>query len=159
AAIARRAGRSVAAPVLAAAVVGFTGWLCATSFPLYRGGHFVFHSSISEEIWKGRFLIYYLPFPGSMLSQQAQWGNIVVPHPCLEQTLLAPLAALPQPWFHQAEKVVLALWLAGLVLVAAALAERVAGSRAAAWAAAVTACLVPSYQLLGLGHLMTILGC
>ncbi|MEO5762707.1 MAG: hypothetical protein ABIR28_10395, partial [Vicinamibacteria bacterium] len=51
---------------IATAASGWVAWLSATAFPYYRGGHFVFHSSIAEEIWKGRFLIYYLPFPGSM---------------------------------------------------------------------------------------------
>jgi hypothetical protein len=143
---------------LAAVGLGFVGWLTAAAYPLYRGGNFLFHSNIAEEIWKGRFWIYYLPFPGSMLSRQAQWGNILVPHPCLEQTLLAPLAALPQPWFHFSEKAVVSLWLAGMAWVAARLAAT-AGQRAATLAAVVAATLVPGYQLLGLGHLMTVLGC
>jgi hypothetical protein len=42
--------------------------------------------------------------------------------------------------------------------VASLLADRAAGRRAAAFAAVVTAALVPAFQLLGLGHLMTILG-
>lgn len=142
----------------AAATCGFVAWLAATAFPLYRGGHFVFHSSIAEEIWKGRFLVYYLPYPGSMLSEQAQWGNVVVPHPALYQTLAAPLAALPRPWFFLAEKALLALLFASMVIVASLLAERVAGTRAAAFTAVVSAALVPAFQLLGLGHLMTILG-
>src|SRR5262249_4431278 len=154
----RGLGLSAPGPVLAAAGLGFVAWFAATSFPLYRGGNFVFHSSISEEIWKGRFLIYYLPYPGSMLSRQAQWGNIIVPHPCFGQPGLAPLAALPQPWFYIAEKAVLALWLATLVLLAALIAERVAGPGAAPWAAAMAVCLVPAFQLLGLGHLMTLFG-
>jgi hypothetical protein len=142
----------------AAAACGWVAWLAATAFPLYRGGHFVFHSSIAEEIWKGRFLIYYLPYPGSMLSEQAQWGNIVVPHPALYQTLAAPLAALPRPWFFLAEKAILALLFASMTIVASLLADRAAGRRAAAFTAVVTASLVPTFQLLGLGHLMTILG-
>jgi hypothetical protein len=142
----------------AAASCGWVAWLAATAFPLYRGGHFVFHSSIAEEIWKGRFLIYYLPYPGSMLSEQAQWGNVVVPHPALYQTLAAPLAALPRPAFYLAEKAILALLFASLAIVASLLAERAAGRRAAAFTAVVTASLVPAFQLLGLGHLMTILG-
>jgi hypothetical protein len=142
----------------AAASAGWVAWLAATAFPLYRGGHFVFHSSIAEEIWKGRFLIYYLPYPGSMLSQQAQWGNVIVPHPALFQTLAAPLAALPQPWFYLAEKAILALLFASITIVAALVAERVSGARAAALAAVATASLAPTFQLLGLGHLMTILG-
>ena len=97
-------------------------WLAATTAPLYRGGHFVFHSSIAEEIWKGRFLLYYLPYPGSMLSQQAQWGNVIVPHPALYHTLAAPLAALPHAAFFVAEKVLLALLLAAMVWACAALA-------------------------------------
>ena len=142
----------------AAAAGGWVAWLSATAFPLYRGGHFVFHSSIAEEIWKGRFLLYYLPYPGSMLSEQAQWGNVVVPHPALYQTLAAPLAALPQPWFYLAEKALLALLFASMTIVASLLADRAAGRRAAAFTAVVTASLVPTFQLLGLGHLMTILG-
>jgi hypothetical protein len=153
-------GHSVlpSATARAAAAAGWVAWLAATAFPLYRGGHFVFHSSIAEEIWKGRFLIYYLPYPGSMLSEQAQWGNVVIPHPALYQTLAAPLAALPRPWFYQAEKALLALLFASMTIVASLLADRAAGRRAAAFAAVVTASLVPTFQLLGLGHLMTILG-
>ena len=142
----------------AAAAAGWVAWMSATAFPLYRGGHFVFHSSIAEEIWKGRFLIYYLPYPGSMLSEQAQWGNVVVPHPALYQTLAAPLSALPRPWFYLAEKSILALLFASMVIVASLLAERAAGRRAAVFAAIVSASLAPTFQLLGLGHLMTILG-
>jgi hypothetical protein len=155
---ARGASRLPSPAARAAAACGFVAWLAATAFPLYRGGHFVFHSSIAEEIWKGRFLIYYLPYPGSMLSEQAQWGNVVVPHPALYQTLAAPLAALPRPWFYLAEKALLALLFASIVIVASLLAERAAGARAAVFTAIVTAALVPTFQLLGLGHLMTILG-
>ncbi len=144
--------------VIAAAACGFIAWLACTTFPLYRGGHFLFHSAIAEEIWKGRFLIYYLPYPGSMLSQQAQWGNVIVPHPALYQTLVAPLAALPGPGFLLAEKTLLALLFTSLIFLAARLAARVGGGRAGAWTGVVFAALVPSYQLLGLGHLMTILG-
>jgi hypothetical protein len=144
--------------VIAATASGLAAWLASTTFPLYRGGHFLFHSAIAEEIWKGRFLIYYLPYPGSMLSQQAQWGNVVVPHPALYQTLVSPLAAWSRPTFLLSEKVLLALLLASLVVVAARLAARLAGPAAGAWAAVVFVGLVPGYQLLGLGHLMTILG-
>ena len=143
---------------IGASICGWVAWLVAAAFPFYRGGHFVFHSSIAEEIWKGRFLIYYLPFPGSMLSEQAQWGKIVMPHPALYQTLVSPLAALPRPWFYFAEKVLLALFFASLVLVASAVAQRVWGRRAATFAAVLFVALVPGFQLLGLGHLMTILG-
>ena len=143
---------------IGAACSGWVAWLTATAFPFYRGGHFVFHSSIAEEIWKGRFLIYYLPFPGSMLSEQAQWGRIVMPHPALYQTLVSPLSALPRPWFYFSEKVLLASLFASLVLVASVVAERVSGKRAAAFTAVLFAGLVPGFQLLGLGHLMTILG-
>lgn len=143
---------------IGAAACGWVAWLAATAFPFYRGGHFVFHSSIAEEIWKGRFLIYYLPYPGSMLSEQAQWGKIVMPHPALYQTLVSPLSALPRPWFYFSEKVLLATLFASLVLVASVVAERVSGKRAAAFTAVLFAGLVPGFQLLGLGHLMTILG-
>ena len=144
---------------VAAGGVGFMAWLAATTAPLYRGGHFVFHSSIAEEIWKGRFLLYYLPYPGSMLSQQAQWGNVIVPHPALYHTLAAPLAALPHAAFFVAEKVVLALLLAGMVWASAALAARLGPPGAAEAAAILMAAMPASFQLLGLGHLMTILGC
>ncbi len=151
--------RLLPSPVaIGAAVSGWVAWLSATAFPYYRGGHFVFHSSIAEEIWKGRFLIYYLPFPGSMLSEQAQWGRIVMPHPAMYQTLVSPLAALPRPWFYLSEKVFLATLFASLVLVASIVAARVSGPRAAAFTAVLFAGLVPGFQLLGLGHLMTILG-
>jgi hypothetical protein len=161
---ARAAASAEAAPALppgaiAAGAIGFTAWLAATTTSLYRGGHFVFHSSIAEEIWKGRFLLYYLPYPGSMLSQQAQWGNVVVPHPCLYHTLVAPLAALPRPEFYTAEKILLALMLAAMAWASAALAGRVGPPGAAAAAAVLMASMPASFQLLGLGHLMTILGC
>jgi hypothetical protein len=161
AAVSRAGGTDPALPPAAVAALGlgFVGWLAATAWPAYRGGHFIFHSNIAEEIWKGQFLLYYLPYPGSMLSQQAQWGQIIVPHPCLEQTLMAPLASLPREAFHLAEKAVLAAWLAAAAGVAALLARRLAGPRAATFTAVVAALLVPGYQLLGLGHLMTILGC
>jgi hypothetical protein len=155
---AERPSTSLPAPAAAALGVGFAGWLTASAWPLYRGGHFVFHSNIAEEIWKGRFLLYYLPYPGSMLSRQAQWGQIIVPHPCLEQTLMAPLAALSRESFHLAEKAVLAAWLALVAWIVAVLARRLGGARASGFAAAVAVSLVPGYQLLGLGHLMTILG-
>lgn len=141
-----------------AAVAGFAVWFGATTWPLYRGGHFRFHSQIAQEIWNGRFLTYFLPYPGSMLSQQAQWGNVIIPHPCLFHTLAAPLAAFPGPWFPWVLKGVLALGWASLALLAALVARQVSGPRAAAWAALAFGALVPGHQLLGLGHLMTILG-
>jgi hypothetical protein len=157
--LSRGPGQGLAPAAIAAGSVGFMAWLAATTTPLYRGGHFLFHSAIAEEIWKGRFLVYYLPYPGSMLSQQAQWGNVVVPHPALYHTLVAPLATLPRPAFFTAEKVVLALLLAAMVWCAAALAARLGPPGAATAAAVLMAFLPPSFQLLGLGHLMTILGC
>ncbi|HEY2941796.1 MAG TPA: hypothetical protein VGN09_05120 [Vicinamibacteria bacterium] len=159
--VARERARAVvpAPAALAAAAVGFVAFFTTTAFPLYRGGHFGFHSQIAEQIWQGRFLLYYLPYPGSMLSRQAQWGDIIVPHPALFHTLVAPLAALPDTWFALAVKLVLATWLAGIVLVAAVLATAAGGPSAGAWTGVLAAGLVPSYQLLGLGHLMTILGC
>ena len=161
AAVARDRGRAAVPPpaALAAAAVGFVAFFTTTASPLYRGGHFGFHTQIAEQIWQGRFLLYYLPFPGSMLSRQAQWGDIVVPHPALFHTLASPLAALPEPWFALGVKLLLAAWLAGIVLVAATLATAAGGASAGAWTGVLAAGLVPSYQLLGLGHLMTILGC
>jgi hypothetical protein len=161
AAVKREGGRAVVTPpaALAAAAVGFVCFFTTTAFPLYRGGHFGFHTQIAEQIWQGRFLLYYLPYPGSMLSRQAQWGDIIVPHPALFHTLVAPLAALPEMWFPLAVKFVLAMWLAGIVVVAATLATAAGGPSAGAWTGVLAAGLVPFYQLLGLGHLMTILGC
>ena len=157
----RERGHAVVTPpaALAAAAVGFVCFFTTSAFPLYRGGHFGFHTQIAEQIWQGRFLLYYLPYPGSMLSRQAQWGDIIVPHPALFHTLVAPLAALPDAWFALAVKLVLAVWLAGIVLVAATLATAAGGPSAGAWSGVLAAGLVPFYQLLGLGHLMTILGC
>jgi hypothetical protein len=159
--VARERGRSAMPPpvAVASATMAFLAFFAAAAFPLYRGGHFGFHTQIAEEIWQGRFLLYYLPYPGSMLSRQAQWGDIIVPHPALFHTLVAPLAGLPPPWFHLGVKVVLALWLAGIVVVASALATAARGAAAGAWAGALAAGLVPGFQMLGLGHLMTILGC
>ena len=158
--LARGRGTSLIPPhaALAAAALGFAAFWATTAYPLYRGGHFVFHSSIAEEIWHGRFLLFYLPYPGSVLSHQAQWTNLIVPHPCLYQTLVSPLAAFPREWFYFLEKGVLAFLLAGNVLVTSLLALRVGGERSAIFAAALAASIPASYQLLGLGHLMTILG-
>lgn len=156
-----RRGRAPA-PVPGAAawtVIGFVVWLAAMTFPLYRGQHFAYHSSIAEEIWQGRFLVFYLPHPENILSREAQWGGLVVPYPCLYHTLIAPLAALPQPWFYLLEKIALAGMLASIVLVAALLAHRFGSPRAAVLAAALTVSLHPAYQLLGLGHLLTVFGC
>jgi len=156
-----RRGRAPA-PVPGAAawtVVGFVAWLAAMTFPLYRGQHFGYHSSIAEEIWQGRFLVFYLPHPENILSREAQWGGMVVPYPCLYHTLIAPLAALPQAWFYLLEKIALAVLLASSALAAALLAHRFGGPRAAVLAAALAVSQHPSYQLLGLGHLLTVFGC
>jgi hypothetical protein len=155
----RGAGPLPPAGARAAAALGFVFWLAALLSPLYRGGNFVFHSSVAEEIWHGAFLTYYLPYPGSMLSHQAQWGNVLVPHPFLYQLLVAPLAALPQPWFYRSEKAVLALCLVALALCASLVATRAAGTRAGTLAAVAAVALYPTYLLLGLGHLMTLFGC
>jgi hypothetical protein len=154
-----RVGAALPAGAVAACVTGFAAWLAAPMTPLYRGGHFVFHSSIAEEIWQGRLLHYVLPFPGSMLSQQAQWGNVVVPHPCLFHVVAAPLAALPRPLFYAAVKVALALWLAATAAGAALIARRLGGARAATYAAVAVVGTPATFQLIGLGHLMTIFGC
>jgi hypothetical protein len=143
---------------LAASGLGFAAWLSATLFPLYQGGHFVFHSSIAEEIWQGKFLTYYLPYPGSMLSRQPQWGNLIVPHSNLYHTLVSPLAALPRDWFYGLEKAVLALMLTITAVVASLVATRVSSARAGAYAGMFAACLPTTFQLLGLGHLMTLFG-
>ncbi|MGH9459902.1 MAG: hypothetical protein ACRD1X_01700 [Vicinamibacteria bacterium] len=150
---------ALAPAAIAASAVGFMAWLTATLFPLYQGGHFVFHSSIAEEIWQGRFLTFYLPSPDNMLSVQKQWGNLVIPHSCLYHTLVSPLAMLPRGWFYALEKAVLASMLATLSLAAAILASRMAGARAGALTAIVAVTSFPTFQLLELGHLMTIFGC
>ena len=158
-ALARRGITPNPVPVAVAAVgLGFIAWLSCTLFPLYQGGHFVFHSSIAEEIWQGEFLTYYLPFPGSMLSRQAQWGSIVVPHSCLYHTLVSPLAALPRGWFFGLEKVGLALMLTAVSLVATLIATATGTRRAGAFAGVFAASLPPTFQLLGQGHLMTLFG-
>lgn len=157
-AVARLRGSALPAPAIAAAAYAVVPYLATTAYPLYRGGHFVLHSAVAEEIWQGRFLLYYLPYPGSMLSRQAQWGNLIVPHSCLFHTLVSPLAALPSEAFHLAEKAVVALMLAALVLFTAVAAQAVGGPRAAALAALAVVVLPGSYQLLGLGHLLAIFG-
>jgi hypothetical protein len=156
---ARRGGVIVFSPeAVAAASAGFVAWLSAAVFPRYRGGHFGFHSQIAEEIWQGHFALYYFPDPGSMLSRQAQWGNLVVPHPCLYHVLASPLAVLGAPWFHFAEKTLLAALFASMVIAASLLARRLGGEGAGTYAAVTAAALATPFQLLGLGHLMTILG-
>ncbi len=142
-----------------AAMVGFSVWLSVTLFPLYVGGHFVFHSSIAQEIWQGKFLTYYLPYPGSMLSRQTQWGSIIVPHSCLYHTLMAPLAALPRVWFYGLEKTALALMLAFMAIISSLLAAKVRCSSAGVFAGVIFVSLAPTVQLLGLGHVMTLFGC
>jgi hypothetical protein len=162
AAVLAAASRRHAAPlpgaVHGAAGLAFIGWLTAAAYPLYRGGHFIFHSQIAEEIWRGRFLLFYLPFPGSILSRQDQWGSIIVPHPCLYHTVVSPLSALGRPAFHALEKALLALFLVAMLIASARLARRLSGERAAVWAAVAFATLVPAYQALGLGHLMMLFG-
>jgi hypothetical protein len=153
------AGKSTGLPLAAliGPLLGFIGWWSATMYPLYRGGHFTFHSSIAEEIWGGRFWIYYLPYPGSMLSRQLQWGNLIFPHPCLYHVIMAPLVGLG-PWFYTVSKALLALWLTLIAVCAAVLARRSGGDRAAVFAGTLAAIMPLTYQLLGLGHLMTLLG-
>lgn len=149
----------LAPAAIAAAAAGFIAWLTATLFPLYQGGHFVYHSSIAEEIWQGRFLTYYLPSPDNMLSIQKQWGNLVIPHSCLYHTVVSPLAMFPRGWFYALEKTVLASMLATMSLAAAILATRLGSTRAGALTAIVAVAALPTFQLLELGHLMTLFGC
>jgi len=144
---------------IAAVSAGFVAWSAATLFPLYQGGHFSYHSSIAEEIWQGRFLTYYLPSPENMLSIQKQWGNLVIPHSCLYHTAIAPLAAFPHEWFYALEKTVLASMLASIAMAAAILATRLGSARAGAAAAIAAVSLPPTFQLLELGHLLTLFGC
>ena len=151
-------------PPLAVSIAlgGFMLWFAALASPLYVGGHYGFHTNIAEEIWQGRFLHYYLPYPGSMLSRQPQWNNLIVPHSCLFHTLAAPFAALPRTWFHLFTNFFLASLLFGISLVCALVAMRVAslgsGTRAAVYAALASVFVPVGFQLLGLGHLMTLFG-
>ena len=144
---------------LGVAVTAFVLWFMAAASPLYAGGHFGYHSSVAEEIWQGNFLRYYLPGPDNMLARQPQWGHLIVPHPCLFHTVAAPLAALPSPWFHLTTKLFLAWLLFGIAVVSGLVAGDLGGRRAAATAVVVVALSPIGFQLLGLGHLMTILGC
>ena len=145
--------------VVVIVAIGFTVWLSAMSFPLYRGLHFVYHSNIAEEIWKGNFLTFYLPNPDNILSREAQWGGLVVPYPCLYHTIVAPLAALPSRWFHFLHKVLQAWLLATMAVAAAVLAWRLGGGRAAVLAALVTVSLSATFQLVSLSHFVTVFGC
>jgi hypothetical protein len=143
---------------LAVLVAAFVLWFLASASPGYAGGHFGYHTSVAEEIWRGNFLLYYLPGPDNMLARQPQWGNLVVPHPSLYHTVTAPLAALPREWFHVATKLFLALLLGGIGIAAALVATAADDDRTGVYAAGVVAALPTGYQLLGLGHLMTIFG-
>jgi len=140
-------------------MVGFIVWMTAMTYPLYSGRHFVYHSNIAEEIWDGKFLVFYLPHPDNILSREAQWGGLVVPYPCLYHTLLAPLTALPAPWFKFMHKLVQATLLAVMALTAAALAGRFSGRKAGVAASVVAIAMVSSFQLLGLAHFLTVFGC
>ncbi|MGH9333740.1 MAG: hypothetical protein ACRD21_08320, partial [Vicinamibacteria bacterium] len=143
---------------LALAAAAFALWFLTTASPLYSGGHFGYHTSVAEEISQGKFLLYYFPGPDNMLSRQPQWGDLTVPHPSLFHTLTAPLALLPREWFHLTTKLFLALLLFGSTLVAALVATSAGDSRTGLYAVLTMAALPTGPQLLGLGHLMTILG-
>ena len=143
---------------VAVAVAGFVLAFLTTASPLYKGGHFGFHTAIAEEIWHGRFLLYYLPFPGSMLSRQPQWANLIVPHSCLYHILTSPFALFPTLWFALLTKLFLAALLFGVTVTSALVATRVGDVRAGVGAALAAAFLPIGYQLLGLGHLMTLFG-
>ena len=143
---------------LAVATAAFFLWFLATASPLYAGGHFSYHTSVAEEIWQGKFFLYYFPGPDNMLSHQPQWGNLTVPHPSLYHTVTSPLAVLPREWFHLTTKLFLALLLFGVTLVSSVVAHAAGGKRAGAYAAAAAAGFPTGSQLLGLGHLMTLFG-
>ena len=144
---------------LAISSFGFVLWFLSMAFPLYAGGHFGFHTAIAEEIWQGQFLLYYLPEPGSMLSRQQQWGNVIVPHSCLFHTIVSPFAAFPSIWFHTLTKLFLSTLLFAIATTSALLATRVCDPRTGTYAAAIVVGLPTGFQLLGLGHLMTLFGC
>jgi hypothetical protein len=84
--------RNVAPLPLGIATTAFALWFLATASPLYSGGHFGYHTSVAEEIWGGKFFLYYFPGPDNMLSHQPQWENMTVPHPSLYHTVVSPLA-------------------------------------------------------------------
>ncbi len=144
---------------LAISSFGFVLWFLSMAFPLYAGGHFGYHTAIAEEIWHGQFLLYYLPEPGSMLSRQPQWGNVIVPHSCLFHTIVSPFAAFPSIWFHTLTKLFLSALLFAIATTSAVLATRVGDPRTGTYAAAIVVGLPTGFQLLGLGHLMTLFGC
>ncbi len=144
---------------LAISSFGFALWFLSMAFPLYAGGHFGYHTAIAEEIWHGQFLLYYLPEPGSMLSRQPQWGNVIVPHSCLFHTVVSPFAAFPSIWFHTLTKLFLSALLFAIATTSALLATRVCDPRTGTYAAAIIVGLPTGFQLLGLGHLMTLFGC
>jgi hypothetical protein len=143
---------------LTIATAAFSLWFLATASPLYSGGHFSYHTSVAEEIWQGKFFLYYFPGPENMLSHQPQWGNMTVPHPSLYHTVTSPLALFPREWFHLTTKLFLALLLFGVTLVSSVVAHAAGGRRAGIYAAAAAAAFPTGWQLLGLGHLMTIFG-
>jgi hypothetical protein len=147
------------APPLAATVtIGFLVWLTAMSAPLYQGRHFLYHSNIAEEIWKGKFLVFYLPHPENILSREAQWGGLLVPYSCLYHLVVAPLSALPTFWFQQAHKVLQAALLASTALAGALGASKLASGKAALWTAILFVSLPATFQLLGLAHFLTVFG-
>ena len=146
------------AGALSIATAAFVLWFLATASPLYSGGHFSYHTSVAEEIWQGKFFLYYFPGPDNMLSRQPQWGNMTVPHPSLYHTVTSPLALLPREWFHLTTKLFLALLLFGVALVSSVVAQAAGGRRAGIYAAAAASAFPTGWQLLDLGHLMTIFG-
>jgi hypothetical protein len=146
------------AGVLAIACAAFSLWFLATASPLYSGGHFGYHTSVAEEIWQGKFFLYYFPGPENMLSRQPQWGDMTVPHPSLYHTVTSPLALLPREWFHLTTKLFLAALLFGTTLSASVVAHAAGGRRVGLYTAAAAAAFPTGWQLLGLGHLMTIFG-
>lgn len=158
ASLARSLLSSVSGAGLAIATASFCLWFLATASPLYSGGHFAYHTSVAEEIWQGKFFLYYFPGPDNMLSHQPQWGNMTVPHPSLYHTVTSPLALLPREWFHLGTKLFLALLLFAVALSSSLVAEAAGGRRAGVYAAGATAAFPTGWQLLGLGHLMTIFG-
>jgi hypothetical protein len=147
------------APLVAATVtLGFVVWLTTMSAPLYHGRHFIYHSNIAEEIWKGKFLVFYLPHPDNILSREAQWGGLRVPYSCLYHVLVAPLSSLPTFWFQQAHKVLQAALLASTAFAAALGAWKLASGKAALWTAILFVSLPATFQLLGLAHFLTVFG-
>ncbi len=149
---------ALAPVVVSIAAIGFFLWFVVTASPRYVGGHYAFHSNIAKAISGGAFLQHFLPYPGSNLSRQPQWGNLIVPHSCLFHTVVAPAAWLSGKYFHLTTKLALAAFCFLTALMTALVATKLRDKLTGVYAAFACVFLPTSFQLLGLGHLMTLFG-